>query len=198
MRLGGPDAPWRAMRAVQRVRVAPPGFVWDATVDVAPLVAARVLDASVGGRGYLRAALLGAVPVASAGPGARIDDAELARYLAEAVWVPTALTPAAGVEWEAVDDRTARATLRHAGAAATVRFHFGPDDLVRRVTAERYREGSGRAVPWTGRFDAYGTFDGLRVPTRAAVEWTLPDGDLPYWRARVHGFAYEPSASAVE
>jgi hypothetical protein len=199
MRLGGPDAPWRPMRATQRVRVAPPGFVWDASVEVAPFVAARVLDASVGGRGYLRAALLGAVPVASAGPGGRMDDAELARYLAEAVWVPTALSFAsAGVEWEAVDDRSARATLRHAGASATVRFHFGPDDLVRRVTAERYREASGRKDPWTGYFDAYETVDGLRVPTEAAVEWNLPGGDLPYWRARVHEFAYEPSASVVE
>jgi hypothetical protein len=37
-----------------------------------------------------------------------MDEGELSRYLAEAPWYPTALLPAAGIEWEPVDDSAAR------------------------------------------------------------------------------------------
>ncbi|MEF8853273.1 MAG: DUF6544 family protein, partial [Haloarculaceae archaeon] len=88
---------WHPFTASQVYSVSPPGYVWDADIEVFPGVSARVVDAYVEGRGLLRAALLGAVPVASAGPDPRTNEAELQRYLSETPWFPTALLPAAGV-----------------------------------------------------------------------------------------------------
>jgi hypothetical protein len=31
----------------------------------------------------------------------------------------------------------------------------------------------------------------MAVPTEGEVEWNLPDGDLPYWRARLTEVEYE-------
>ncbi len=67
LRLGGVDAPWRPLTATQHFTTRPPGFVWDATIDVFPYLPARVVDLYEQGEGMLRARLFGVVPVASAG-----------------------------------------------------------------------------------------------------------------------------------
>jgi hypothetical protein len=119
-----------------------------------------------------------------------MNEAEFVRYLAEAVWYPTALLPAAGVEWEAVDETSARATMTDGDVTASAVFHFGEDGRVERVTAKRYRQETDDFAPWVGSFDAYKRHDGVEVPTAAEVAWRTPDGDRPYWRATVDPGAY--------
>ena len=99
-RLGDADSPWKPLEATQRATIDPPGFVWDATIRLAPFVPVRVVDAYIEGEGSLRARLLSVLPVADADPSPALDAGELQRYLAEAVWYPTALLPGAGVRWE--------------------------------------------------------------------------------------------------
>ncbi|WP_254764360.1 DUF6920 family protein [Natrinema marinum] len=191
-RLGGADGSWKRLEATQHVTTRPPGFVWDATIAVAPLLSVRVVDLYARGEGLLRARLRSAIPVASAGPSPEMNEGELVRYLAEAAWYPTALLPARGVEWEPIDDDdAARATLEHGGATASVVFHFDDRDEIERVTAERYRQEDESYAPWTGRFGDYEDRDGRRVPTEAEVEWNLEDGDLSYWRASVDAIEYD-------
>lgn len=195
-RLGGASSPWRPLEATQHVTVRPPGFVWDARVDAFPLVPVRVVDSFVGGSGGLRASLLGLVDVADADPGTELDEGELLRYLAESVWFPTALLPGEGVAWEPIDDRSARATVSHRGTTASAVFRFDEEGMVARVSADRPRElpdGSFERTPWTGRFRNYRDRDGLRVPTEADVAWSLPAGDLTYWRAGVTDLEYRPA-----
>lgn len=194
-RLGDANGSWRPLVATQYFSVCPPGFVWDATIDVLPLIPARVLDLYERGEGILRANLFSAFPVASAGPSPEMNSGELVRYLAEAVWFPTALVPTQGVEWEPIDDRSARATLEHRDVTASLVFHFDDRDEVARVTTERYRQEDNSYAPWTGYFRDYEVRNGLRIPTAAEVEWNLPDGDLRYWRARIEAIDYRTAGS---
>ncbi|MDT3437242.1 DUF6920 family protein [Haloarcula sp. 1CSR25-25] len=185
-RLGGRDGAWKPMTATQQFTTEPPGFVWDADIAVFPRVPVRVVDAYEFGRGSLRAMLLSTLSVAEAGPSPAMNESELQRYLGEAVWFPTALLPGGDVAWDAIDDQSARATIEDRGNEASLVFHFDDDGLVNRVTTrERYRQESDSVAPWTGYFEDYECHSGMRIPTRAAVEWNLPDGDFPYWRARV-------------
>ena len=192
-RLGDSARSWRPLEATQHYTVDPPGFVWSATVRVLPFVPVTVLDAYDHGSGVLRARLLSTVTVADVGPDEEMNEGELLRYLAEAVWFPTALLPAEGVEWEAVDDRSARATLEDGGNTASVTFHFDDRGLVERVTAERYRQETEDHAPWTGHFRAYEERNGMSVPTEADVEWSLPEGDHSYWRADVVEMEHRPA-----
>ncbi|MEF8842324.1 MAG: DUF6544 family protein [Haloarculaceae archaeon] len=192
-RLGDSRRTWRPMEATGHYTVDPPGFVWSGTVDALPLVPVRVLDAYDHGSGVLRARLLSTVTVADAAPGPEMNEGELVRYLAEAAWYPTALLPTEGVEWEAVDDCSARATLEDDGNVASVLFHFDERDRIERVTAERYRQETDDHAPWTGHFRAYEARNGMVVPTEAEVEWTLPGGDRPYWRARIEWIEHRPA-----
>lgn len=189
-RLGGADAPWRSLTATQYVTTQPPGFVWDATIEVLPLLPARVIDLYKQGDGILRARLLGIVPVASVGPNPEMNEGELVRYLAEAVWFPTALLPSQGVEWEPIDNRSARATLEHADVTASVIFHFDDEHRITRATTERYRQEDDTYASWTGYFREYEERHEVHIPTEAEVEWNLSEGDLPYWRASVEHVRY--------
>ena len=119
---------------------------------------------------------------------------ELMRFLAEAVWYPTALLPSQGIVWEAVDDSQARATLSDGPVTVTLLFHFNAQGLVDTVSAAgRYREvaGSQVATPWQGRFWDYQRRDGMLVPLAGEVGWQLEKGPKPYWRGQIDRVDYE-------
>ena len=192
LRIGGPDSAWHSFTASQHVVTEPTGFLWNARVRLAPAVWATVLDEYRQARGSGQVRLWSVVPVGGADPCPELNEAALMRYLAEAVWYPTALLPSAGVEWEPIDDRSARATVEDGRTTASLVFHVNGADEVERVSTEgRYRRvrGGFEPTPWTGRWAGYRTIDGVRVPTVGDVYWHLPDGDLHAWHGRVTRYA---------
>lgn len=189
-RLGGVDAAWYPLTATQSCTTQPPGFVWDATIEILPAVPTRVIDLYKQGEGILRAQLLGVIPVASVGPNPEMNEGELVRYLAEAVWYPTALLPSQGVTWSAIDNETARATLEHRGVTASLVFHFDDQNHITHVITDRYRQEDDTYLPWTGSFRDYENRHGVQIPTTAEVGWCLPEGELPYWRATIEELTY--------
>jgi len=191
LRTGDASSPWYPFSATHHVTVAPPGFLWDATVRFAPLVTVSVRDSFCDGEGAGAVSLWGVVPLDSAGSSPELVEAELQRYLAEAVWYPTALLPREGVTWEPVDNQRAEATVEHGGVSASLTFAFDGDE-VRRVEGERYRrvEGGFDRTPWTGHWDEYERRAGLRIPLSGAVVWGLPEGDLRAWEGRVTDVEY--------
>lgn len=189
-----PPRTWRPFRAVQTFGTAPPSFAWAARIRVVPGLAIRVRDTFEQGQGSVSARLLRFVTLASAGGTPEIATAALQRYLAECVLLPTGLLPREGVGWEGVDDRRARATLADGATTASIEVTFGEDELVESVfVPDRARDlGGGRSAPtpWQGRWFDPVVRHGMRVPSRGAVEWLLPEGPLPYWRASVADLQY--------
>lgn len=185
---------WAAFTSKQRVVTRKTGFVWDGRIAVAPGVAVRVHDAYVAGEGILHPALLGLVTLVNLRGTPEVARGELMRYLAEAAWYPTALLPSQGVSWEALDDRSARATLVDGAVRVSLTFHFGTESLIESVRAERRdRLLGGMAVPtpWEGRWTDYRRRDGMLVPHGGEVAWILPEGRKPYWRGSILALAYE-------
>ncbi len=194
MNLGTTAPQWKPFRSDQRVIVQPPGFDWDARVFVAPGLAVHVHDAYVGGEGFLTASLAGLKTVAHQRGGGELAQGELMRWFAEATWYPMALLPAAGVCWEPIDARSARATRVDGATTVTLTFHFGDDGLVETVRADARGRGVGATTvptPWEGRFWNYARVEGMLVPLDAEVAWMPPDGAWPYWRGHVERIAYE-------
>lgn len=187
---------WRPFRAREVFTSNPPGFVWDARIRMAPGVSVFVRDAFVGGGGFMRASVLGMVTLLDVHGTPEIASGALHRYLAEAVWFPTALAPSGGVVWTAIDETTSRATLQHGDTTVSLDFRFGGDGLVESVyTPGRYRDVDGRGVPtpWEGRFGGYETRAGVRVPRTGEVAWLLPEGRQPYWRGEIDEVTFEES-----
>jgi hypothetical protein len=188
-----PDG-WRPFSATQDFRADPASFLWDARIRMAPGLDIRVRDAFVDGGGSMRASALGLFTMLDVHGKPEITAGALHRYLAEAVWFPTALLPSQGVIWKPIDEAHARATLTSGSTTVWLDFHFGEDGMVRGVfTPERARDVKGRAVPtpWQGRWFEYEIYDGMKIPVRGEVEWILPEGPQVYWRGRVTGISYK-------
>lgn len=185
---------WKLFTSTQRVVTKRPGFVWDGNVAALPGLPVRVHDAYVDGEGILHPALFGLFSLMDLRGTGDVARGELLRFFAEAAWYPTVLLPSQGVQWEAVDDRSARATLTDGGLSLTLLFRFNEDGLIDSIRAEsRGRTVGGKVVsqPWEGRWSDYEVRDGMTVPMRGEVAWMPPEGEKPYWRGRITGLEYE-------
>lgn len=185
---------WKPFASTQRVVTRRPGFDWDARVELMPGIPVRVHDAYVAGEGLLHVAVLGLVSLVNLRGRGEIAQGELMRFVAEAVWYPTALLPSQGVVWDPVDDHSARATLRDGDVTLTLLFGFSADGLIETVRADaRGRTEGGKVVPtpWQCRVWNYAMRDGMRVPLDGEVAWLLPGGARPYWRGHITKLSYE-------
>lgn len=116
------------------------------------------------------------------------------RFLAEAVWYPTALLPSQGVQWQALDADSALAILADGHAHVALYFTFDDDGLISRVRAQsRGRSVSGRIVPtpWQGRFHEYRIFNGMLLPSAGEVAWILDEDEKTYWRGHITSIEHE-------
>ncbi len=159
-----------------------------------PGLTVRVVDSYIAGKGLLRAAILGLLTVADVSGGSEIARGEFMRFFAEAAWYPTALLPSQGVRWEAVDDRSANATIVDGPLTVTLLFRFNDAGLIGSFRAEARSAGVGKEsvmVPWEGGFSNYQVRDGMTVPLAGEVAWVRPQGRKPYFLGTVNSLTYE-------
>jgi len=185
---------WKPFTSIQRVITRRPGFDWEARVAMMPGLKVRVHDAYIAGQGILHASLFGLASLVELRGTPEVAQGELMRFFAEAAWYPTALLPGQGVQWEAVDNSSARATLIDGETTLTMLFRFNANDLIESVRAEaRGRTVAGKIVltPWQGRSWNYELRNGMRIPIESEVAWMLPEGPKPYWRGRITRLSYE-------
>lgn len=185
---------WLAFEAIQVITPRSPGFIWNARVDVAPWFHVRVCDSYLAGEGAGQVSLLSAHTVADRRGGPEMNSASLHRYLAEAVWYPTALLPEAGVQWLAIEKNRALATLTDSGITVSLEFHFNDAGEVTRIsTPGRWRsvKGGFALTPWEGHFREYQERAGIRIPMEGEVGW-FASGELHLvWKGRIGDISYE-------
>ncbi|OON69932.1 DUF6544 family protein [Hymenobacter sp. CRA2] len=174
----GPNQPWLAMEAEQHFAVRPASFLWLATMQWSGVPFLQVQDryAAGHGRSQVRAGAL--LPLGSS-QGPEMDLGALQRYLAEAVWFPAAYVQD-NVHLTAAGDHAFTATLAGADPRAAVTLHVDDAGKLTEITARRYREVAGafELADWSVQPLAYGTLEGLRMPTACRVVWRLPAGDF--------------------
>lgn len=188
---------WKAFTSRQRVTTRRPGFLWDARISMLPGLTVRVVDSYIVGIGLLRATIQGLFTMADMRGGGDIARGEFMRYFAEAAWYPTALLPSQGVRWDAVDDRSANATLVDGPVTLTLLFRFGDAGLIESFRAEARGGMVGKVMvqaPWEGRFSNYQARDGMSVPLAGEVAWMRPEGRKVYFRGVVTQLSYEFSS----
>jgi hypothetical protein len=191
--LSGHSERWRPFVSTQRVTVKRTGFVWNGRIDLLPGVRILVHDAYIGGRGILHANLCGLITLAELQGTSELTRGELMRFLAEAIWYPTALLPSQGVDWEPVDETSARATLADGDVTASLLMCFDEKGLIASARADdRGRTVGARVVPtpWEVRCWHYDLRDGMRVPLEGEAAWCLEQGRQPYWHGRIANLTY--------
>jgi hypothetical protein len=185
---------WKPFTSRQRAVTRRPGFLWDAQVSMLPGLSVRVVDSYIAGKGLLHAAILGLFTVAEIRGAGEIARGEFMRYFAETAWYPTALLPSQGVRWEAVDDRSANATIVDGPLTLTLLFRFNDAGLIDSFRAEARGGMVAKEMvmaPWEGAWSNYQTREGMTVPFTGEVAWMRPDGRRPYFVGTVTSLTYE-------
>ena len=189
------SARWLPFEAEHRVAPHGIGFVWNARVKIVPLLHVRVRDAYIEGEGSGQVALLSALPVSRASGTPAMNSGSLHRFLAEAVWYPTALLPSEKLRWDAIDANRALATLTDHGISVSLQFRFAETGEVTGIyTPGRWGTFGGRYEqrPWEGHFRHYAERDGVLVPTEGDVGWYVDGTWHPVWMGRITEFDVEP------
>lgn len=185
---------WMAFEATHIAAPRANGFVWDARVTVAPLLHVRVRDALVKGHGSGQVALLSAFTLAADGGTPEMSSGSLHRFLAEAVWYPSALIPGENLKWESLDDTRALATLTVGDLEVSLEFRFGDAGEVLSIyTPGRWGRFEGRyeQLPWEGHFARYEVHNGVRMPMEGDVGWYIDGQWQPVWRGTLTSVAFE-------
>ncbi len=185
---------WKSFTATQRIVTRGPGFVWNARINMAPGIAVYVHDAYIGGEGILNPALLGLFSLAGQTQSHDLAQGELIRYFAEAAWYPTALLPSQGVHWDAIDSKTAKATLVDGTLSVTMLVSFNDASLIESSRVEARGALLGKTVvptPWEGRWSNYQERDGMLIPLSGEASWIFPEGRTPYWRGTITTSQFE-------
>ena len=160
----------------------PPGFVWIASFEMAPLVSIAGRDRYQGGVGDIDMRLLGIIPVAKKSGGG-LNQGALHRYLGEIVWFPAAaLDPS--IRRDAIDDSSALATMSSGGGQVSATFVFDDQGRLVSLSADRYNDDRGSIEPWSISVAEYGAFGGIEIPVAGEGIWHYASGDFSYihWR----------------
>ncbi len=179
---------WSAFKATQFISQDAVSFLWDAKINIAPLFYVRVRDSLIEAIGEGNVYLMSALSIGSDKDKPELNSGALYRYLAEAVWHPTALLPQSGVIWEPVSENKAIAHLTKFNISVSLEFTFNNiGEIIGIYTVDRYGKFGNKYVkyPWEGRFSDYKEFDGIKIPTKGEVGWHLPDGWWLFWKGEI-------------
>jgi hypothetical protein len=185
---------WLSFTAEQVVVPTATGFVWNAKVDMPLGTHVRVIDSYSAGVGAGRVSLLSAIVIASDSGEPELNSASLQRYLAEAVWYPTALLPQSGVVWTAIDDRSATARLTDSGITVSLEFRFNDaDEVIAIYSPGRFSriDGEYKQMPWEGHFQDYQVRGGMRIPMYGEVGWYENEALQLVWKGNIIDAKYQ-------
>lgn len=183
-----PDAKWKAFRAEQRIAIAEPAFLWSASMG-----AVRVVDFLLGQESGLDVRLFAGIRLMKV-RGDGVTRGQLLRYLGEIPWCPAAIRCNPAIRWrEGTDERRVVGVITLGELAGELEFEFDERGDISTVRGTRPRTVGAHQVetPWEGRFFQYESVAGVRIPTRAEVQWTLDSGVFTYWRATITSYERE-------
>ena len=126
--------------------------------------------------------------------GEEMDKACLATYLAECMFMPSALL-SDDVTLEELGDRRVRATVTYGGQTVSGIFSFNEQyEMTSFVTDDRAATGTDGTVehiPWTACCADYAASpDGILLPTVFRAVWNYPDGDFVYFDGAISSVTY--------
>jgi hypothetical protein len=194
LRINTKSDTWSSFTAEQIIVPSAIGFVWNATVATPFAMHVRVLDSYIHSVGAGRVSLLSAFPLASAAGEPELNSGALHRYLAEAVWCPTALLPQSGIVWSPIDDHSARATLTDRAITVSLEFRFNDvGEAIAIYSSGRFGrfDGTYKQVPWEGHFRNYRKQGDMHVPGYGEVGWYENNTLQLVWKGEISDVQYQ-------
>ncbi len=185
-----PGGKWMPFFADQLFTVPAPAFVWEARIDMMPGISIHARDVFENGKGRMLIKPMAVITIADA-QGKETDQGTLLRYLAETCWFPSAaLEPY--IQWENIDDSSAKATMQYGGTSASGVFTFSNTGDIKKFEALRYYEQKGDFTleKWVINCELHEEMNGIRIPVRSTVTWGLKSGDFTWLKLDITEINY--------
>lgn len=185
-----PEGKWLPFEAEQYFSIENPGFIWTADIQAAPMIHIVGRDKYERGKGNMLIKLLSLFPIANAS-GPEIDQGTLLRYLAEIAWFPSAALEDY-IQWEAVDNSTAKATMHYGEITASGIFRFNEMGDLLSFEAKRFydRKEGATQEDWWIENKAWKEMQGVRIPTQSEVTWKLKTGNFSWLKLEITAIDY--------
>jgi len=173
--------------ATQIISTRKPDLVFSASTPILGPLWADVYDAYIDGEMEMRASLLSAFDVIHFSGDETLNRISLRRWLLEASSWPPALLPGGPVNWQEIDDTSARAVVRAHGIEESLVALF---DRTGALTGMFLEADGDLTTPYHGSGEHvlrgdYKAFDGIRIPTSFTISRASGGKRYPFWKAKV-------------
>ncbi len=181
---------WYTAEAEQLITTDPPAFLWTVRMRMNPLISIKGRDKFIDGKGEMRIRMNSLINVVNE-KGEKIDEGTLQRYLGEIVWCPSAvLSPF--ITWEAIDEYSAKATMRYKGTEGNGIFYFNQDGDFIRFSTMRFKDNTPDAMryEWIIAVRKHAVMDGIKIPVEMDATWKLDEGDWTWLKLTIEEIRY--------
>ncbi len=182
-----PDKPWLPMQAEQIIS-ALKGFVWKAKIG-SGLMKFIGSDYYFNNFGRMRFSIWGIIPVVNA-HNQDITRSGIGRFVGESFWLPSALLPQNGVNWQAIDNNTIEANIKVDGESVTLTFVIDSNGKLLKMSLPRWgdktEDGSHTYIPFGGECLSERIFGGFTIPDQINAGWWFgTDKYFKFFRATI-------------
>lgn len=181
---------WHSAEALQYTTMNPPAFIWTVNMKMMPMINIKGRDKYAEGKGEMLIKMNSLINVVNE-KGTRVDEGTLQRFLGELVWYPSlALSPY--INWEAIDETSAKATMTYKGTTGSGTFYFNEKGDFMKFVAMRFmgNKADAKRHPWVLTVDDYAVFEGIKVPSKMKATWQLDEGDRTWLQLEITSIVY--------
>ena len=176
---------WSNATARQYFTAEPPAFNWFVNLKMNSLVDLVGRDKFENGQGEMTIKMFSLFSVVHAKNNEKINQATLQRYLAEIVWFPSnALSNY--IDWEPMDDTSAKATMEFNGTKGSGIFHFDENGTFVKFVAMRYKDAKDiEPTEWTVRATKTEERNGIKIPVACEASWKLENSNWTWLKLKI-------------
>jgi hypothetical protein len=191
MKLKPEQEKWNDAQAVQYFTIENPAFIWKVEMEMLPFIDIAGRDKFMNGSGEMLIKILSIIPVVNSRDNQKINTGTIQRYLGEIVWFPTAaMSPY--IDWEYIDDFSARATMTVMGTTGSALFYFDEKGNFIKFSAQRYMGGEEDAElrEWIITTKKSQVINGINIPVKLESTWKLEGGDWTWLKLEITDIEY--------
>lgn len=186
---------WMHATAIQYTNVEQPAFIWVANVKVNNFLFFKGRDKFLDGKGEMLIKLNAVLKVVDE-KGEKINEGTIQRFLGEMVWFPS-LALNEYINWEQIDDTTAKATVNYKGTTGSGTFCFNTEGDFIKFSALRFmgNEAEAKRFEWVLEVQDYNVFEGIKVPSEMTATWKLDTGNWTWLKLKIADIQYNENTT---